>query len=79
MRIWTGMRRVWSPVDGPGAAPQQVLPNTHGVAGDGRTDRATHGLWAPSEGPMRHDPGGPGGEPNGHTIPIPGHTALNER
>ncbi|HEX9290374.1 MAG TPA: hypothetical protein VF904_12700 [Anaeromyxobacteraceae bacterium] len=74
------MRRVWSPADGPGVARQQVPPTAHGVDGDGVTDRACRGgLWAPSEGPVRKDPGGPGGEPNGRTIPIPGHTALNER
>jgi hypothetical protein len=48
--------------------------------GDGRTERAEEGgLWVPSEGPVRSDPGGPGGEPDGKTISIPGRTALNER
>lgn len=75
------MRKVWSPAHGPGVAPQQIPPGSGDFAlrGDGDTDRAHGGLWAPSEGPYRHDPGGPGGEPNGRTIPIPGRTALNER
>jgi hypothetical protein len=74
------MRRVWSPAGGPGVAPQQVPPTLKGVAGDGSTDRAGGtGLWAPSAGPVRSDPGGPGGEPNGRTLPIPGRTALNEK
>ena len=75
------MRKVWSPSDGPDIAPQQVPPaaGRFEVRGDGDTDRAHGGLWVPSEGPYRTDPGGPGGEPNGHTIPIPGRTALNER
>lgn len=73
------MRRVWSPADGPDASPLQDPGARTRVAGDGTTERSSHGLWAPSEGPVRADPGGPGGEPNGHTIPIPGRTALNER
>ncbi len=74
------MKRVWSPAEGPGAAPEQVPPSGHAVDGDGSTDRARgRGLWAPSEGPVRADPGGPGGEPDGHTVSIPGRTALNER
>ena len=36
------------------------------------------GGLAPSEGPVRSDPGGPGGEPDGKTISKPGRTALNE-
>ena len=47
-----------------------ILMDQH--AGDG-------GLWTPSEGPVRYDPGGAGGEPDGKTVPIPGRTALNER
>jgi hypothetical protein len=47
------------------------------VSGSGDDDRRT-GLWAPSEGPVRSDPGGPGGEPDGKTISKPGRTALNE-
>ena len=74
------MRGAWSPADGPDAAPQQRVRARTEVFGDGSTERAQQGaLWAPSEGPMRYDPGGPGGEPNGRTIPIPGRTALNER
>jgi hypothetical protein len=72
------MKRVWRASDGPDAAPQQRRDPGSGLAGDGTTERSSHGLWTPTEGPMRHDPGGPGGEPNGRTIPVPGRTALNE-
>jgi hypothetical protein len=72
-------RRAWSPADGPDAAPQQIPPRSGYLAGDGQTDRRGGTLWAPTEGPMRPDPGGPGGEPDGRTISIPGRTALNER
>jgi len=72
-------KKAWSPSDGPGAAPQQLLPSATGLAGDGSTERARRGLWAPSEGPMRPEPGGPGGEPDGRTISIFDLTALNER
>ncbi len=72
-------KRAWSPADGPPAAPQQIPHKASRLYGDGRTERAAGGLWAPSEGPVRSDPGGPGGEPDGKTIPIPGRTALNER
>jgi hypothetical protein len=72
-------KRAWSPADGPPAAPQQIPPRSSRVSGDGHTERAAGGLWVPSEGPVRSDPGGPGGEPDGKTIPIPGRTALNER
>ena len=71
-------KSAWQPSDGPGAAPEQAIPSAPLMAGDGRTQRSEGGLWAPTEGPMRTDPGGPGGEPNGRTIPIPGRTALNE-
>ena len=73
------MKAAWSPADGPDAALQQRVPVGTEVFGDGSTERSRKGLWTPSEGPVRHDPGGPGGEPNGRTIPIPGRTALNER
>jgi hypothetical protein len=74
------MKRAWSPAVGPEAAPQQIPPAGRGLLGDGSTDRARGtGLWAPSEGPVRDEPGGPGGEPDGHTISVPGRTALNER
>jgi hypothetical protein len=73
-------KRAWSPADGPDAAPQQIPRAATRVRGDGSTDRAAEGnLWAPTEGPVRSDPGGPGGEPDGKTVPIPGRTALNER
>lgn len=71
-------KRAWSPADGPDAVPLQIPSRTGHVAGDGTDDRAG-GLWSPSEGPVRSDPGGPGGEPDGHTISIPGMTALNEK
>jgi len=70
-------RRAWSPAAGPPAARQQLPSRSGYVAGDGDDDRA-HGLWAPSEGPRFREPGGPGGEPNGHTIPRSGWTALND-
>lgn len=70
-------KSAWSPADGPGAAPQQIPHRTGYVSGSGEDDRGT-GLWAPSEGPVRSDPGGPGGEPDGKTISRPGRTALNE-
>jgi hypothetical protein len=70
-------KSVWSPADGPGAAPQQLPRRSGHVSGDGTDDRGG-GLWAPTEGPVRSDPGGPGGEPDGKTISKPGRTALNE-
>lgn len=72
-------KSAWSPAAGPDAAPQQIRSSGSRIFGDGRTERSEGGLWAPTEGPMRTDPGGPGGEPDGKTIPIPGRTALNER
>jgi hypothetical protein len=73
-------KRAWSPADGPDAAPQQVPRSAKRVHGDGSTERARDdgGLWSPSEGPVRSDPGGPGGEPSGHAMPPGGTTALNE-
>ncbi len=70
-------KHAWSPAEGPGAAPQQIPPRNGRVYGNGDDDRR-NGLWAPSEGPVRSDPGGPGGEPDGKTISKPGRTALNE-
>ncbi len=70
-------KRTWSPAEGPPVAPQQVPQRSGHVSGAGDDDRR-RGLWAPSEGPVRSDPGGPGGEPDGHTISKPGGTALNE-
>jgi hypothetical protein len=70
-------KHAWSPEEGPEAAPQQIPPRERGVSGSGEDGRA-RGLWAPSEGPVRSDPGGPGGEPDGKTISKPGRTALNE-
>ncbi|HET7755532.1 MAG TPA: hypothetical protein VFK85_16625 [Anaeromyxobacteraceae bacterium] len=72
-------KRAWSPASGPDATPQQIPNPGSRIYGDGSTERSRGGLWAPSEGPMRTDPGGPGGEPDGETISIPGRTALNER
>ncbi len=64
------MRRgsAWSPAEGPGPAPQQMPPSCFRYSGDGNHDRADGELWAPSEGPVRCDPGGPGGEPDGETV-----------
>ncbi len=72
-------KRAWSPADGPAAAPQQIPHAAPRLNGDGTTQRAREGgLWAGSEGPMRTDPGGPGGEPSGHARPPPGVSALDE-
>jgi hypothetical protein len=70
-------KHAWSPAEGPEAAPQQIPQRSGYVSGDGEDDRS-HGLWAPSSGPTRSDPGGAGGEPDGKTVPRPGRTALNE-
>ncbi len=71
--------RAWSPADGPSAAPQQIPgPCSSHYSGDGDTERSHRGLWTPADGPTRTDPGGPGGEPDGHTISKPGLNALNE-
>ena len=70
----------WSPAEGPDATPEQTSHPAGYVSGagdDGRTPGSGR-LWAPSSGPARTDPGGPGGEPNGRTVPRPGRTALNE-
>lgn len=69
---------VWSPADGPPVARQQLLPHSSYYAGDGHTERADGGLWYPTNGPLRSDPGGPGGEPNGRTVPVTGHSPLDE-
>jgi hypothetical protein len=61
-------KNAWTPLEGPGSAPQQQVPARIGVHGDGHADREDGGLWSPSEGPVRADPGGPGGEPDGHTV-----------
>jgi hypothetical protein len=71
-------KRAWSPAEGPLAAPQQHVPAHTGVRGDGHTKRSEGGLWAPSEGPVRSDPGGPGGEPEGRPIDKPWHSPLDE-
>jgi hypothetical protein len=70
-------KHAWCPAEGPDAAPQQTPPRTGHVSGGGDDDRRG-GRWAPSEGPVRSDPGGPGGEPDRKTISKPGRTALNE-
>jgi hypothetical protein len=57
----------WNPAAGHDAAPQQLPPPPASVHADGSVDR---GLEAPSEGPCRHEVGGAGGEPDGHTLPI---------
>jgi hypothetical protein len=73
-------KRAWSPADGADVAPQQVPHSAKRLHGDGSTERARDdgGLWSPSEGPVRSDPGGPGGEPSGYAMPPGGTTALNE-
>ncbi len=72
--------KCWSPADGPDAAPQQIPHVAPRLFGDGRTERASGDhLWSGSEGPMRSDPGGPGGEPDGKTIPQPGRSPLDEQ
>ena len=58
----------WSPAEGPCPAPQQQPPSGFHYSGDGSHDRVAGELWAPSEGPVRSDPGGPGGEPDGETV-----------
>ncbi len=58
----------WSPAEGAVPAPQQLPPSCFRYSGDGNHDRADGELWAPSEGPVRSDPGGPGGEPDGETV-----------
>jgi hypothetical protein len=73
------MTRAWSPADGPDIAPQQRPRVGVRVRGDGSTERAEGRLWVPSEGPLRQDPGGAGGEPSGKALPVPGLTALNEQ
>ncbi len=65
----------WSPSEGPEVDPHQIPHRTGHVSGSGDDDRGT-GLWAPSEGPVRNDPGGPGGEPDGHTLPVRGVNPL---
>ena len=67
----------WTPSEGPEAAPQQIPHRTGHVSGSGEDDRAT-GLWAPSEGPVRSDPGGPGGEPDGRTSSGSRRSPLDE-
>jgi hypothetical protein len=69
-------KRAWSPAEGPPAAPQQIPARSGRVSGSGEDDRRG-GLWAPSEGPVRCDPGGAGGEPDGRTVVRPGRTALD--
>lgn len=70
-------KRAWSPAEGPPVAPRQIPARSGRYSGSGADDRAS-GLWAPSEGPVRSDPGGPGGEPDGRTVARPGRNALNE-
>ena len=61
-------KSAWSPSEGPCPSPQQQPPACFYYSGDGTHDRAEGELWAPSEGPSRSDPGGPGGEPDGETL-----------
>ena len=66
-------KRAWSPANGPASKESHVPHAATRLYGDGSTERAREGggLWTPSEGPVRSDPGGPGGEPDGKTISIP--------
>jgi len=57
----------WNPAAGHEVAPQQRPPPPAAVHPDGHVDRE---LWAPSEGPCRHEVGGAGGEPEGWSTPI---------
>lgn len=59
--------RVWSPATGHEVVPEQLPPPPAPVAADGHVERR---LWAATEGPTRHEVGGAGGEPDGHTISI---------
>ncbi|GEJ55483.1 hypothetical protein [Anaeromyxobacter diazotrophicus] len=59
--------RSWSPAASRDAAPEQRPPAPASVHPDGSVDRE---LWAPSEGPCRHEVGGAGGEPEGRSLPI---------
>jgi hypothetical protein len=73
----------WSPAQGPGAAPEQVpatQPRIAGSGADGRGEGASTpaARRAPSQGPVRTEPGGPGGEPSGHAIPPAPPTAVDE-
>jgi len=69
----------WSPSEGPEAAPQQLPgPCTVHYSGDGGTERSRGGLLTPSEGPVRTDPGGPGGEPIGRPVPRSAHNPLGD-
>jgi hypothetical protein len=70
-------KRAWSPAEGPPTAPQQIPARSGRVSGSGVDDREG-GLWAPSSGPVRSDPGGGGGEPDGRGVKRPGRTALGE-
>ena len=57
----------WNPADGHEVDPEQRPPSPAEAYPDGRVPRQ---LWTPSEGPCRSDPGGAGGEPEGHSLPI---------
>ncbi|HET7753804.1 MAG TPA: hypothetical protein VFK85_07820 [Anaeromyxobacteraceae bacterium] len=61
------IHRSWNPAAGHGVVPQQRPPPPASVHPDGTVDRK---LWAPSEGPCRHEVGGSGGEPEGWSEPI---------
>ncbi len=78
MQGWMARTRAWSPAQGPPAAPQQIAPRIDRVQGDGGTGGSSGRLWVPSEGPVRSDPGGPGGEPDGRTLVRTGHSPLDE-
>lgn len=57
----------WIPSHGHEVVPEQRPPSPPEALPDGSVHRR---LWSPSEGPCRVDPGGAGGEPEGHSTPI---------
>ncbi len=78
-------KKPWNPGEGPGVAPEQI-PGGHGhLRSDGAVshDDGERPLWAPSEGPARTEPGGPGGGPDGRgpddRAPPQATTSTNEK
>ncbi len=61
------VEHVWDPAAGHEVAPEQRPPAAPWVHPDGSVEGE---LWVPSEGPCRHEVGGAGGEPEGHSQPI---------
>ena len=52
-------KRVWSPADGPQAAPQQQHSARFEYFDDGEAENELAGLWTPSEGPVHSEFAGP--------------------